>query len=78
MFRFCLFATFFQDLLLASLLVKNREQVQMLKDYARRLLKKSNMNSSKIVFVASAEKCVNHFTASRDLGEHGHYANKRI
>ena len=42
-FSFCLFATFFQDLLMASLLVKNREQSEMLKDYARRLLKKSNM-----------------------------------
>lgn len=63
---------------MVSLLVKNREQVKMLKDYARRLLKKSNMNSSKIVFVASAEKCVNHFTASRDLGDHDHNANKRI
>lgn len=28
---------------MASLLVKNREQLEMLKDYARRLLKKSNM-----------------------------------
>ena len=63
---------------MVSLLVKNREQVKMLKDYARRLLKKSNMNSSKIVFVASTEKCVNHFTASRDLGDHDHNANKRI
>lgn len=63
---------------MVSLLVKNREQVKMLKDYARRLLKKSNMNSSKIVFVASTEKCINHFTASRDLGDHDHNANKRI
>ena len=43
---------------MVSLLVKNREQLEMLKDYACRLLKKSNMNSSKIVFVASAEKFV--------------------
>ena len=63
---------------MVSLLVKSREQLEMLKDYARRLLKKSNMNSSKIVFVASTEKCVNHFTASRDLGEHDHNANKPI
>ena len=71
---------FFQDLLMVSLFVKNREQLEMLRDYARRLLKiKSNMNSSYIiVFITSTEKCVNHFTASRDLGEHGHNANKRI
>ena len=50
----------------------------MLKDYASRLLKISNMNSSKIVFVASAEKCINHFTASRDLSEHDHNANKHF
>ena len=50
----------------------------MLKDYACRLLKISNMNSSKIVFVASTEKCVNHFTASRDLSEHDHNANKHF
>ena len=63
---------------MASLLVKNREQLEMLKDYACRLLKISNMNSSKIVFVASTEKCVNHFTASRDLSEHDHNANKHF
>jgi len=71
---------FFQDFLMVSLLVKNREQLEMLKDFARRLLKiKSNMNSSYIiVFITSTEKYVNHFTASRDLGEHDHNANKRL
>ena len=50
----------------------------MLKDYARRLLKNPTwINSTKIDFVASTEKCVNHITASRDLGEHDHNANKR-
>lgn len=32
---------FFQNFLMASLLVNNKEQLEMLKDYARRLLKKS-------------------------------------
>lgn len=63
---------------MVSLLVKSREQLEMLKDYASRLLKISNMNSSKIVFVASAEKCINHFTVSRDLSEHDHNANKHF
>ena len=65
---------------MVSLLVKSREQLEMLKDYACKLLKISNMNSSKIVLVASTdhEKCVNHFTASRDLSEHDHNANKHF